>query len=482
MPADHPTDVVYFTRFNAWELARIRMPSEVENRRAVGASAATDQVLEPLLRANQMYVETFLLEHARTRPNITLRFGWQVGAYKADAQGVSAEALSLENGERESWRGQYLIGCDGARSFVRRMLGASYRGFEALQQVYMGGRMVASHVRLPTLQRDFIRGRRGWQYWSMTAERQMMLGALNGDDEFILFSQLEKPHQAPEDAEIARIITRSVGTDLPLEIIGHRTWTGGLALVSERFGDGRVWLAGDSAHLFTPSGGFGLNTGIDDVANLSWKLAAMLQGWGGPSLIASYEIERKPIAARNTAAARDLALRMPTIPLVPEMEEASPVGEAARRKAGAHLASFVESYASIGVQLGVRYDGSPIVIGDESPPADDYVRYTPSGVPGGRAPHAWLDQGRGRGSSLYDRLGRGFTLLRLGRAAVDSSGLEAAARTCGVPLSVLDISDDAVRDLYGRDLALVRPDQHLAWRGNAVPDDTAGLWHRIVGG
>ena len=172
---------------------------------------------------------------------------------------------------------------------------------------------------------------------------------------------------------------------------------------------------------------------------------------------------------------------MPSIPVAPEMEEDSSDGDTARRKAGVHLASFVETFASIGVQLGARYDGSPLVIGDEPPPADDFARYEPSGVPGGRAPHAWLDEGRGPGSSLYDRLGRGFTLLRLGGMAADSSAIVTAAAASGAPITVLEISDQAVRDLYGRDLVLVRPDQHIAWRGNRVPANTRGLWRRLTG-
>jgi 2-polyprenyl-6-methoxyphenol hydroxylase-like FAD-dependent oxidoreductase len=170
LPSGHPTDVAYFTRFNAWELARIRMPSETEKMRAVAAAPATDQVPEPILRANQMYVEAFLLDHARTRPNITLRFGWQVDHLAMEADGAVVEAERSSDGARESWRVSYVVGCDGGHSFVRRMLGAHYRGFDALQQQYMGGRMIASHIRAPTLIRSVLRDRLAWQYWSVTPE------------------------------------------------------------------------------------------------------------------------------------------------------------------------------------------------------------------------------------------------------------------------------------------------------------------------
>jgi 2-polyprenyl-6-methoxyphenol hydroxylase-like FAD-dependent oxidoreductase len=481
LPADHPTDVAYFTRFNAWELCRIRMPSESDKMRAVAAASVTDQMPEPLLRANQMYVEAFLLEHVRTRPNITLRFGWEVDDLKADTEGVALQAKAGASGARERWRAQYLVGCDGARGFVRRALGAVYRGFDALQQPYMGGRMIASYIRAPTLLHQCLDNRRGWQYWSINPERQIMLASLNGKDEYLVFSQQTEASHAPDDSMIANMIFRASGAEFPMQILGHRPWTAGVALVSERFGQGRVLLAGDAVHLFTPTGGFGMNTGIDDAANLSWKLAAVLQGWGGSNLLSSYEVERKPIALRNTIAARELAKRIASIPISPEMEDATADGGAARHKTGAHLATFGETFASIGVQLGVRYDGSPIVADDGPAPADDFIRYTPSSVPGGRAPHVWLDGRRGHGSSLYDRLGAGFTLLRLGGKTADTTALEDAARALGIPLKVLDVADEAARELYDRHLALIRPDQHVAWRGNGVPDDPRSLWSRLTG-
>jgi 2-polyprenyl-6-methoxyphenol hydroxylase-like FAD-dependent oxidoreductase len=481
LPADHPTDVAYFTRFNAWELARIRMPSEAEKMRALAAAPATDQVPEPILRANQMYVEAFLLDHARTRPNITLRFGWQVDHLATEADGAAVEAERSSDGARESWRVSYVVGCDGGHSFVRRTLGAHYRGFDALQQQYMGGRMIASHIRAHTLVRTVLRGRHAWQYWSVTPEAQLMLASLNGRDEFLAFSQPVNPELGSYDATVATMVQRAAGADVPLEMLGHRPWTGGVALVSERFGEGRVLLAGDAVHLFTPTGGFGMNTGIDDAANLSWKLAAMVHGWGGASLVDSYELERKPVAVRNTISARELAKRNGTIPTSPAMEEDNAEGEAARRKVEAHLSTFGEAFASMGLQLGARYDGSPIIVPDGAPPADSFSRYTPSSVPGGRAPHIWLDEGRGRGSSLYDRLGIGFTLLRLGGHAADSAALEAAARRRGIPLEVLDHPGDAARDLYERDLVLIRPDQHVAWRGNRPPQDPDMLWDNLVG-
>jgi hypothetical protein len=345
----------------------------------------------------------------------------------------------------------------------------------------MGGQMIASHLRAPTLIHDVLRDRDAWQYWSVTPEAQMMLASLNGRDEFLVFSQPANPDCGSDDTAVGDIVKRAVGMDVPMQMLGHRTWTAGVALVSERYGGGRAFLAGDAVHLFTPTGGFGMNTGIDDVANLAWKLAAMIQGWGGRRLLDSYELERKPVAVRNTIAARDMAKRNGSIPTSLDMEEDTPEGEAARRRVGAHLSTFGEAFASIGLQLGVRYDGSPIIVEDGPPPAPDAVAYTPSSVPGGRAPHIWLDQGRGRGSSLYDRLGIGFTLLRLDGQVAGGSGLETAASRRGIPLEVLDVPGEVARELYERDLVLIRPDQHVAWRSNRPPSDADRVWDTLVG-
>src|SRR5215468_4593468 len=481
LPQDHPTDVAYFTRYNAWELARLPMPSTADTMRSVAAARTTDQVVEPIHRANQMYVEKFVLDHAFTRPNITLRFGWCIEDFKQDEDGVTFRAERNSDLGTEVWRARYLVGCDGGHSAVRRSLGIRYHGYDTLEQSFLGGRRIFTHMSLPTLQRDLFANRRAWQYVVVSPALRMLLISLNGDGEFLLMTKAADPSLPPDDAAIARMVQLGAGADIPVMILGHQPWTAGAALVAERFAAGRVLLAGDSAHLFTPTGGFGMNTGIDDAANLSWKLAAMVQGWGGPGLLASYELERKPIAIRNTTAARALAKNIGDIKVPAAVEEDSPAGEAARREVGALLATFGEQFASIGVQLGARYDGSPIIVRDGDPPADDFVAYRPTGVPGGRAPHAWLDDRRESGSSLFDRLGIGFTLVRLGGKAPDLAALRTAARARGVPLSILDIPDAVTRDLYGANLALIRPDQHVAWRANSLPADADRLLAHVVG-
>ncbi|MGH3670747.1 MAG: FAD-dependent monooxygenase [Pseudonocardiaceae bacterium] len=479
LPPDHPTDVAYFSRYSGFELARLRMPSEADKMLAAACAAVTDQVPEPVHRGNQKYVERFLLQHVRTLPNITVRFGCRVTAVDQDADGVTLRVQPTNAGASATWRARYAVGCDGGQSVVRRSLGIHYAGPGSLTQDILGRRAISAHLRLPSLYRSFFAGRRAWSYWAINADLVTNLIALDGEAEFSLLTSSVDADR-PDYDELARMLRRAAGADIAVEVLGHRAWTPGAALVAERFGVGRVFLAGDAAHLFTPTGGFGMNTGIDDVANLSWKLASVFQGWGSAALLDSYELERRPIAVRNTAAARELNRNLGTITRPSELDEDSPAGVLARQRASTVLSAYGEQYASLGVQLGARYDGSPIVVGDGNPPADSPVAYTPTSVPGGRSPHLWLSGPRSDRPSLFDRFGLGFTLLRLGDRAPHGADLRAAALARGVPLTVVDVDDPAGRELYQRDLVLVRPDQHVGWRGNRPPADPDALLSRLT--
>jgi 2-polyprenyl-6-methoxyphenol hydroxylase-like FAD-dependent oxidoreductase len=482
LPPDHPKDAAYFTRLSGWEIARYRMPSEIELARLSFATQVTDQIPEPMERANQIRVEDFLLTHLRKRSNVELRFGWQADQFSQDANGVSLTAGRVTDGQREQWRAHYLVGCDGAHSAVRRSLGIRYSGYDRLEQAYLGGRMISTYLRAPTLYRDYLGRRRAWMYWVVNPELRSTLFTLNGKDEFMFYTKPKDPDAPPDDAAVRHALFRSIGAEAPVELIGHQPWTAGAALVAERFADRRILLAGDAVHLFTPTGGFGMNTGVDDVANLSWKLAATLQGWGGKSLLDSYESERKPIAVRNTRAARAIAKQVGVLDIPASMEEDSPIGAEQRQEVGAQVSTYLGTqFAPIGVELGARYDGSSIIASDQAAPTDSIVQYIPSGQPGGRAPHSWLGAGRGIGDSLYDRLGNGFTLLRLGPKPADSAGLAEAAKKSGLPLDILDVADAATRELYGADLVLIRPDQHIAWRGTESPSDASAIVARVIG-
>ena len=480
LPPDCPTDVSYFTRFNGQEIARIQMPSWREKQAAVAAAGATDQVPEPIHRANQMYVEQVLFDHLATLSHADLRFGWTCTVFADTGDRVEVEIERQDGKAAAKIDCAWLIGCDGGNSFIRRALDIGYAGEGGLDQAFFGRDMLSTYFRAPAIHREIIKNP-GWQYWTISDDVRTALVALDGKDEFLMLGKLA-PGEKPDAARLAKLIADATGQPLDVEIIATLGWTGGQALVAESFGCGRVLLAGDAVHLFTPTGGFGMNTGIDDTANLAWKLAASVQGWGGPGLIDSYELERRPIALRNTSAAHDLARNVGDVPTSPDMLSDTPAGRKIRAEAGAFLSGFGEEFASIGIQLGARHDGSPVIVGDgAAPPPDHPAIYLPSSVPGGRTPHVWLTGEDGGRESLFDRLGRGFTLLRLGHSGVDVRPLADAARNLAIPFDIFDVPGAAARDLYGCDLALVRPDQHVAWRGNALPKDAGPLLDKVTG-
>jgi 2-polyprenyl-6-methoxyphenol hydroxylase-like FAD-dependent oxidoreductase len=468
LPVDHPTDVAYFTRLNAHELQRLSMPSTAEKLAAIGEHGVTDQVPEPLHRANQMYVERMLVDRVRKNEAITCLFSTECTGFTADDDGVEIRVAHTSGGEDRRLTGRYLVGCDGPRSLVRRTLGISYQGEDAREQGFMSGLTHSTHVRIPDLHKRII-DKPAWQYWVLRPGGVSNFVNLDAGEEFLYHAM---QGEASDDDAVRRLVIDCIGEPVEVEILGARDWIAGRALVAERFGEGRVFLCGDAVHLFTPTGGFGMNTGIDDAANLAWKLTAAVQGWAGPELLASYEQERRPVAVRNTRAALGLAKSIRDIPLGPVLEADTVEGRDARSIAAEVLAGFTHEFASMGIQLGARYDGSPVVAADgTTPPADLPTRYLPTACPGGRAPHVWLSEGR----SLFDALGPGFTLLRLGPGAPTAGNLAAAAAERGVPLTVLDVPLAEARELYERDLVLVRPDQHVAWRGNELRDAGALL-------
>jgi 2-polyprenyl-6-methoxyphenol hydroxylase-like FAD-dependent oxidoreductase len=477
LPPDHPTDVGYFTTLNGWELARLPMPSERQKMAQLAGAAVTDQIPEPLFRGNQMYVEAHLHRHIKTLPQVGLRYGWRcTDIARTEEGGFTLTVEEVASGRREQLACTYLIGCDGGQSTVRRWLGISYAGERPVDQAYGSGATVSTHLRAPALY-DRVLRRPCWQYWTVNPNVRSNLVTLDGAGEFLFNTRIRSLDEPPDPQYIARVFRQSVGEAVDFEFVAHWPWTAGHALVADRFGEGGVWLAGDAVHLFTPTGGFGMNTGIDDVGNLGWKLAAMVKGWGGPGLLATYEVERRPIAFRNTGMAKQFSRSIADVPMAAEMLADTPAGGTARQRAGDFLATFGEEFASLGIQLGARYDGSPIILPDgTAPPADDPVHYRPSGCPGGRAPHLFLADR----SSLYDHFGAGFTLLRL-RGDHDARPLAAAAESRGVPLANFDVGLAEGRELYGSDLALIRPDQYVAWRGNRLPADCAALLARATG-
>jgi hypothetical protein len=387
---------------------------------------------------------------------------------------VTVRVRPAEGGPQETVSCRYLVGCDGGRSLVRRQLGITYEG-EEQETGFSSGLHPSRYLRIPNLAKSVIR-EPAWQYWLVRPGKIASLITFDpSEDEFRMTVYAGN---ADDDDDLRAIVDDFVGEHVDIEILDSQGWVNGLALVADHYKSGRVLICGDAAHLATPIGGFGMNTGIDDAANLAWKLAATVQGWAGPYLLDSYEAERRPAGERNTQAAIALGRPLQGIPLSEDLEEDTPAGQKARGDAARVLETQRQSYSSLGVQLGVRYSDSPIIWPDGTPaPEDVYDRYVPTAWPGARAPHLWLSQTQ----SLFDVLGPGFTLLRMGVHTPSAAPLVEAARRRGIPLAVVDIELPEARDLYESDLALIRPDQHVAWRGDELPD-VGELLTRVTGG
>jgi 2-polyprenyl-6-methoxyphenol hydroxylase-like FAD-dependent oxidoreductase len=479
LPPDYPQDIAYFTRYSRHELARVRWRSRSEAIAAREEAHSRWPTPEPLHRTQQMYIEAVMRRQVERWPAVDARFGWRLASFSASGEEVEATIEEAATARREQVRADYLVGCDGPRSMVREALGIAYQGWAGEERDFMGGRMLAVYFRAPAFY-DIVPPRRSWQYWAVNRVRRSFICAIDGAGLFVLHTQLPRG-QAPTAAYARESMVLSAGCEYPFEILATAQWTAGFTLVAERYAapHGRVLIAGDAAHLFTPTGGQGYNTAVDDCANLGWKLAAVCQGWGGPRLLVTYESERRPIGLRNTRFARAMADSIGRMPVPETIEEDSPAGAAARVALGAALTAHCNREFDIpGIHFGAFYGGSPVVYDDGAPPPeDDWHRYTPHATPGARAPHCWI----GDGVSIFDRLGPGFALVRLGGARCDTRGLEDAARRRGVPLAVLDVAGEEARALYGRDLVLVRPDQHVAWRGDAPPAAPAEVIDRVLG-
>ncbi len=469
LPLDHPTDSCYVTRLAGFEIGRLPMPSTREKMSDPGPWGETRLTPEPMHRCNQMYFEPIMRRHAESFDGTDIRFGRRLLSFDDEGDAVTATIEDVETGELETVVCDYLVGCDGGQSLVRKQLGFKYQGRSSSGDKFFDGRMLSIFVRAPEIV-DALTMPIAWHYWTMNSERRVDVITLDGEGEYIMLAEI--PVDIPlERIDADAIVRNTIGADTPFEVVSANEWTAGVALVTDHYQKGRVLLAGDAVHLFTPTGGFGFNTGIDDVANLGWKLAAVVNGWAPPHILDTYEVERRPIGVRNTSASGDYANTVGALKYPEYIDEDSDRGSGAREELRNYLeTTFKEEFASMGIVLGSRYDDSPLIVSDgTSPPAGSRAKYTPSACPGGRAPHFWIDDRL----SLYDQFGKGFTLLRIGDEAPETGAWESAAEEFGVPFKTYTLEDSRALDLYEAPLALIRPDQHVAWRGEG--GDPSGI-------
>ena len=479
LPPDFPTDIAYFTRYAKYELARFKLPSAREAVERVKQLSGSWSAAELPHRVSQKFVEQVLRRHAEALPGISVHYDWRLTRFSETADdGIETDIERVSDGKAHRIRSAFLVGADGPRSTVRQALGFQYTGEEGAVRDFFGGRMFAIYLRAPEFYQA-VPHPPAWMNVTFNHERRAFMAAVDGKGEFAFHTQL-RPHEV--EGEITReralaMFQEAVGAPIQAEILSHGTWIAGYALVADRFRRGRVFIAGDAAHLFTPAGGLGYNTAIEDAVNLGWKLAATIRGCGGPALLSSYEAERQPNARRNTAYARQFAESLGSFVPVPEIEDETPSGAEARRLAGSYLEAHGKAEFNIpGITFGARYYTSPVTVSDgtEQPP-DAANLYVPSACPGGRAPHLWLSPEQ----SLYDRFGFEWTLLRLSNRA-DGRQIAAAASALGVDMKVVDLRSDEARDLYQADLVLIRPDQIVAWRGSSDGSAT-DILRRVLG-
>ena len=465
LPADHPTDIAYFTRYTGYELARLSLPTAADAVRNVKKMGGSWSAAELPHRVSQKFVEAVLRRHAQAHASNDVRFGWKLAEFEDRGDHVAAVVQPVDGGEPRRVRARYLVGADGPRSLVRATLGIPWGGATGVRRDFMGGLMFAVYLRAPGFY-DVFPHARAWMYVSVNPERRAFMASVDGRSEFAFHAAVHEGENAEAwtEADARRVFAQALGREIAIEVLSFGTWTAGHSLVAQSFQRGRVFIAGDAAHLFTPTGGLGYNTAVEDAVNLGWKLASVLQGASPPALLDSYEPERKPLALRNTGYAKQFADSVGLYMARPVLEEDSAAGEAARADAGVHLGGHVRMEFNIpGVTFGGRYDASPVIVGDGStPPPDAANSYVPSACPGGRPPHAWLADGR----SLFDTFGRDWTLLALGPQPPATEAFTRAASALALDLQVVHHADPALRDLYEAPLALVRPDQIVAWRGH----------------
>jgi 2-polyprenyl-6-methoxyphenol hydroxylase-like FAD-dependent oxidoreductase len=474
LPEDYPNDVVFRTSVTGTELTRIPIPARRDRYTDTSGPDGWWPTPEPPHRINQIYLEPILLRHAAAQSGVTLRNLTRLLDFTQDDDGVTAEMEDVGTGRRWQQRARYLVGCDGGSSVVRKRMGARLDGTAVIQRVQ------STYLRAPRLA-ELMRQPRAWCHYSVNPRRCGTVFAIDGRETWLVHNHLNADEPEFDSIDRDWAIRQILGVDerFEYEILSKEDWVG-RRLVADRFRNGRVFIAGDAAHLWVPYAGYGMNAGIADASNLSWHLAARLHGWAEAAVLDAYERERQPITeqvsqfAMNHAQAMIRARR--AVP--PDIEAPGPEGDAIREAVGQEAYELnVQQFCCAGLNFGYFYDRSPLIVYDgQAPPAYTMGSFEPSTVPGCRAPHAWLRDGR----SLYDAFGADYTLLRT-RGDVPVEPLLEAARAAGVPMTLLDLGEERLPPEYRHALLICRPDQHVAWRSHGPPEDAATLMEHLRG-
>lgn len=446
----HPCDFVYVSTMVGEELARLRMPSYAERE------GTLDYSPEGSATCPQIFFDPILAEKAKSIPGVSIRYGTRLESFEQDNTGVQARVVDTDSGEDSLLAADYLVGCDGAGSVVRRQL-----------EIQMDGPgRIATSVNVFFRSAEFAKMHdKGWaRFFRFFDDEGSWAEAIAIDGKELW--RLSVFHDETPDLSGNSYLEKLAGRDFDYEILDVSPWQR-RDFLARSYGSGRVFIAGDAAHEMSPTGGSGMHTGICEAVNLAWKLAALYDGWGGRHLLESYEAECRPIAGRYVELSTETFKTISALPGAGGFRDAVAADSGLLRRL-----SMPEQY-----RAQFCYENSPICIADGTPPVEGPARLAPSARPGTRAPHCWIADGR----STLDLFGDGFVLVRLGSPDVDVASLTEAALAQGMPLKIVDIDHAGAAAIYEKPLVLVRPDGHVAWRGDVLPNDAASLIDRVRG-
>ena len=451
---DYPSNIAFTTRMSGHLLARF-------DNALYCAPGRNPLYSEHAQWIPQYTVERVMRKHLDTLASVQVALNCELLGFTQDGDGVVATIRDVETGVSREVQAQFLAGCDGGRSLVRDAIGARMEGSFGMSRNYN----IVFHA--PGLADAHPHGR-AIMYWQINDDVPSLIGPMDSGDRWFFMPTGLSPDVQVTKNTAAALIRRATGIDLPYEVLSIDEWVAH-RVVADRYRDRRVFLAGDACHLHPPYGGFGMNMGVSDGVDLGWKLAAVLQGWGGEALLESYERERRPVHLHVMREAAANHAKFSNALFEAGIEDDTAQGEAARARVGQRInAEKLSEFYTLGTILGDRYDDSPVIqsCASASCAPRDFLNYVPSSMPGSRAPHAWLHDG----SSLFDHFGPGLTLLAL--PAADAICLQEAAHSAdamNIPLKLLRSDNPALPRLYLNRLTLIRPDQHIAWTGDVWP-------------
>ena len=465
-PPDFPLDILYVTGLQGYEVARIDRPT-------YGGAKPLPTTPERSQRCNQIFFDPILRRLAESFPSVTLRYQCRFESFVETDDGIVATVRDLAADRTETIAARYLVSCCGGQSSVPRTLGMQWEGIPAL------GNHLNVFLRIPELWNHHDKGKAAFYFFVDADGGNHSLIELDGDTLWRLGLELGPEKIDPAAVDVDVLVKRWVGPDVPYELVSALPWTC-RSIVGDCWRKGRVFLAGDAVHQHSPQGGFGMNTGLGDAVNLAWKLAASLEGWAGPYLLDSYQAERQPVARRIVRQATEMLGDVADPATLARIEEPGREGDRIRREVGADIIrDRTQIFVSDGIVLGYRYDPSPIICEDGTPaPKDSISEYVPTSRPGSRAPHGWVMEGK----STLDLFGDKFVLLAFHGAQGEAAGVVSAASDHAVPLEAVSIDDPDIAALYERNLVLIRPDGHVAWRGDTAPADVAEIIDTVRGG